>query len=168
MKRVLGILAAALVAGGAFAATAEAGDVLHLKGTSPLITQDFPAGTVCDFAYHEEFINTSNVKIFLDESGNPVRVEEQAEVWILHRNVETGLTLTEVVHYAFHFDLVAGEVGLTGNWWHLRDPDGRIVFVGGGTWVRDLVTGRLLRATPNVGADFAETNCTLLGGVPAS
>lgn len=167
-RQVLVLLAVALVAGAAAAGSANAGDVLHLKATSPLIAHDFPAGTVCDFAYHEEFINTSNVKVFFDDAGNPVRVEEQAELSVLHRNLETGFTLTEVVHYAFHFDLVAGEVTLTGNWWHLRDPDGRIVFVGGGTWIRDLVTGQLLRATPNVGSNFAEVNCTLLGGAPAS
>jgi hypothetical protein len=63
---------------------------------------------------------------------------------------------------------VAGEVTLTGNWWNLRDSANRIVFVGSGTWVRDLFTGELLRATPNVGADFAEVNCTVLGGAPAS
>jgi hypothetical protein len=167
-KRFLVSLAVALIVGAASAASAGATDVLHLKATMGPFVQDYPAGTVCDFAYHEEFINTSNVKVFFDEAGNPFKVEEQAEVWILHRNLETGLTLTEVVHYAFHFDLVAGEVTLTGNWWHPRDSANRIVFVGSGTWVRDLFTGELLRATPNVGADFAEVNCTVLGGAPAS
>jgi hypothetical protein len=165
---VLVLLAVALVASAAAAGSASAGDVLHLKATSPLIAQDYPAGTVCDFAYHEEYVNTSNVKVFFDEAGNPVRVEEQVELSVLHRNLETGFTVTEVTHYAFHFDLVAGEVTLTGNWWHLRDAENRIVVVGSGMYVRDLFTGELLRATPNVGADFAEVNCTLLGGAPAS
>jgi hypothetical protein len=165
-KRIVALLASGLIAGAAFTASADAREVLHFSGTSPLIVNDFPAGTLCDFAYHQEFVNTSHVNVFL-EDGHPVQVEEQAEVSVLHRNVDTGQTLTEVIHYAFHFDLVAGEVQLTGNWWHLRDPAGRIVFVGSGTFVRDLFTGELIRATPNVAPDLAETICPALGGEPA-
>jgi hypothetical protein len=165
-KRVLALMAAVLVAGAAFAASADARDVFHFSGTSPLIVSDFPAGALCDFAYHQEFVNTSHVNVFF-EDGHPVQVEEQAEVSVLHRNVDTGQTLSEVLHYAFHFDLVAGEVRLTGNWWHLRDADGRIAFVGSGTFVRDLFTGELIRATPNVAPDLAETICPALGGEPA-
>ena len=166
VRRILALVAMTLVAGGAFAASAEAREVLHFSGTSPLIVNDFPAGTLCDFTYHQEFVNTSHVNVFF-EDGSPVQVEEVNEVQVLHRNVDTGQTLTEVLHYAFHFDLVAGEVQLTGNWWHLRAADNRIVFVGSGMFVRDLFTGELLRATPNVAPDLAETICPALGGSPA-
>jgi hypothetical protein len=166
MRRFLALLMVTLFAGAAVASAAEAREVLHLKATMGPFVHDYAAGTVCDFAYHEEFVNTSNVKIFFDEEGNVVQVEEEAELSVLHLNLDTGFTLTEVVHYAAHFDLIAGEVQITGNWWHLRDA-GRIVYVGSGTFIRDLATGQLVKATPNVGADFAPVNCTALGGSPA-
>jgi hypothetical protein len=149
----------ALVVGAASVASADARDVLHFSGTVGPVAHDYPAGTICDFAYHEEFINEDVITVFFDDDGNPVRVEEQAELWVLHRNLDTGLTLTETVHYALYYDLVAGEVRLTGNWWHLRDAENRIVFIGSGMFVRVLFTGELVRATPKVAPDFAETMC---------
>jgi hypothetical protein len=166
VKRILALVAMALVAGGAFVASAEARDVLHFSGTSPLIVHDFPAGTLCDFTYHQEFTITSHVNVFFEE-GNPVQVEEQIEAAVVHRNLDTGLTLTEVLRYALHFDLVAGEVQLTGNNWLLHDAGDRIVFEGSGMFIRDLFTGELVRATPNVFPDLAETICSALGGSPA-
>lgn len=167
MKRFVALLGVMVTAGALAVQAAGASGPVHEKVTMTFPPVDFPAGTICDFNYREEGLLTVNAKVFLDEDGNPVRVEEQDVAHIVHTNVDTGFTLTEDIHYAQHFDFVAGEVALTGNWWHLRDLDGRIVFVGSGMFIGDLVTGELLKATPNVGADFAEVNCTALGGAPA-
>jgi hypothetical protein len=128
---------------------------------------DAPAGTLCDFAYHQEAVVTRNATRWFDEAGVLVRVEAQVELWVLHQNVDTGLTLIEELSFAAHIDFVANEERLTGQSWHLRDDDGRLVLVGAGLIFTDLGTGEVIQETPNARADFAETNCTALGGAAA-
>jgi hypothetical protein len=82
---------------------------------------------VCDFALHLEESGSLNLTRFYDEQGNLVRVEAQADVSYLTRNVETGRTLTEEVHFARHADFVSGEVRDTGQSWHERDENDRLV-----------------------------------------
>jgi hypothetical protein len=98
-----------VVAGPASASAPE-----HLKRSVGPIASDATAGTVCDFAYHEEDSFTANVVRFFDESGHVVRVENQTDLTVLHRNTATGKTLTEEVHYAAHVDLLSGEVARRG------------------------------------------------------
>jgi hypothetical protein len=44
---------------------------------------------------------------------------------ILHRNLDSGMTLIEHLHYAVHVDFVSGTATVTGQSWHLRDENGR-------------------------------------------
>jgi hypothetical protein len=48
------------------------------------------------------------------------------------RNVETGRTLTKEDHFAGHAGCVSGKVRDTGQSWHDRDENGRLVLAGAG------------------------------------
>src|SRR5262245_44604867 len=98
------------VAVGLWSASAAASTPVHLQRTLGPIVFDAPAGAVCDFALHIEQSGTLNLTRFFDEHGNLVRVEAQADMSFLIRNVDTGLTLIEEDHFARHADLVSGEV----------------------------------------------------------
>jgi hypothetical protein len=102
----------------------------HLKRRVGPLIFDAPAGVTCAFAVHEEVSYTQNITRFFDDAGRLVRVEDQIDLTVLHRNAETGRTLTEEDHYAAHVDLVTGAVEETGQSWHLRDADGRLVLSG--------------------------------------
>jgi hypothetical protein len=130
-------------------------------------TFDVPAGDLCDFAYHTEITITQNIKIFLDEAGDPVGTEDQLHASVLHVNADTGASLTEQVHYTVHVDFLTGEYRVSGNTWHLRNEDGLVVLVAGGLYVVDIFTFELLRETPNVRSDLAATICPALGGAAA-
>ena len=105
------------VALAAVAVPASAGTPMHIKRAFGPIAGDAPAGTLCDFAYHEEDTGTQNLTRFTDEAGNLVRVEDQVDVTILHRNSDTGTTLIEHLHYAAYVDFVNGRAGV---WWTRR------------------------------------------------
>jgi hypothetical protein len=122
---------------------------------------------MCDFAYHEEDFGTQNIKRFFDEQGNLIRVEDQLAVSILHRNADTGKTLIEDLHYAAYVDFASGQVRVTGETWRLHTADGRLVLSGAGLVATDLVTGDILRQTPDAKGDVAATICPALGGAPA-
>jgi hypothetical protein len=64
--------------------------------------------------------------------------------------------------------LVTGQVQTTGQSWHLRTQDGRLVLSGAGLIETDLATGSILAETPNTMASAAATICPALGGAPAS
>lgn len=155
--------AAAIVA--ATVGSAEASDSIHLKYTRHY-SFDNPAGTLCDFHYHGEADIRVNVTRFLDDTGNVVRLEAQIELRVLHQNADTGFALTETDHWAEHWDIQAGQVDLTGQFWALRDPDGRPVLVGAGHETLDLNTGETV-GTPNAQTGrFAQIVCRSLGGNP--
>jgi hypothetical protein len=166
-RGLLALVIAAVVltvaAGSASAATA-----VHVKRAFGPVAFDVPAGALCDFAYHEEDRGTQNLTRFFDGQGNLVRVEDQLDVSILHRNIGTGQTLTEDLHSAAHVDLISGQAHVTGENWHLRTEDGRLVLSGAGLIATDLVTGDILRQTPNAMAGTAATICPALGGSPAT
>ncbi len=166
MRRFLVIILTLLVGATVWGSSASAGRPLHAKQTSQRVF-DLPAGSFCDFAYHEESNFLQNIKIFFDDSGNPIGTEDQIRVSVIHTNVETGVTLTEVLHYAVHVDFVTGEYRVTGSSWQLRDENGRIVLVGAGMFLVDLFTFELIVETPNVRSDFAATICPALGGASA-
>jgi hypothetical protein len=156
---VAAAVAVALCPSGAWAATTP----VHVKQAIGPIVGDVPAGVVCDFAYHEEDTGTQNIKQFFDAAGHLVRVDDEVAVTILHRNADTGATLIEDLHYAAHVDVVTGEVVVTGQTWHLVDAQGRLVLGRGGLIAIDLVTGEVIRETPQAMSDAL---CATLGGAP--
>ena len=125
----------------------------HFKRSVGPLVFDLPAGVACDFAVHEEVSYTQNITRFFDDAGGLVRVEDEIDLTVLHRNAETGKTLTERDHYAAHVDLVTGAVKETGQSWHLRDADGRLVLSGAGLVSANRFTGDVLRETPHHDAD---------------
>jgi hypothetical protein len=156
----------AILSAAAFSAAARAAepiqDTLSAAGT------DFaPAGTICDFNYELDFQVTIDRKRFLDENGVLVRRLQIVEEQLTHRNADTGFELVEVTHYTTDLDVATGLVRLTGNSWHLRTIDGELVVVRSGLEFFDRVTGELFKATPQVGAGFANVICPALGGAPA-
>jgi hypothetical protein len=126
-----------------------------------------PAGEICDFTYEFEFEATVRRTSFFDENGVLVRRIQTTEERLLHRNADTGFELTEVVHYTTDLDVASGVVRLTGNFWHLRTADGRIVLVLSGLEQFVRATGEVIRATPRVGRGFENVICPALGGAPA-
>jgi hypothetical protein len=150
------------------AGSASAATPVHVKQAFGPIAGDVPAGALCDFAYHEEDLGTQNITRFFDGQGNLIRVEDQISVSILHRNADTGQTLTEDLHYAAHVDVNSGQVQVTGESWNLSPEDGRLVLSGAGLIATDLLTGDILRQTPGGLANAAATICPALGGSPAT
>jgi hypothetical protein len=126
------------------------------------------AGVVCDFAYQMEVVGgTVNRIRFYDADGNRIRAILTGEETIRHTNLETGFTLEETLHLMIYRDFVTGEEMQTGNFWHARTEDGKLVLVANGRTVVDLWTGELLEATPKLGSGFAQTICPALGGAAA-
>jgi len=62
----------------------------------------------------------------------------------------------------------SGQVQVTGESWHLRAENGRLVLSGAGLIAIDLITGDILRQTPGAQADAAAIICPALGGAPAT
>jgi hypothetical protein len=127
-----------------------------------------PAGTFCDFTYHDSFTVDVN-EILFGDPNNPTRIIDQVTEFVTHVYVDTGYTLTEVDHFTNEYDLTgpkqqAREVGIV---WHLRDRSGKLVVVQAGQLLFDLNTGELLKATPNLNPDAAAVICPALGGQPA-
>jgi hypothetical protein len=135
--------------------------------------ETFDAGTVCDFDYEiEELAGGWIIRHrFYDEEGNRIRAILHIATTIRHKNLEVDppLVLEETYQYTMHRDLRTGEETDTGNFWHLRTADGKLVFVGAGRYVFDLATFELLETTPNTGAEahLAGIVCGALGGAPA-
>jgi hypothetical protein len=127
-------------------------------------TFDVPAGDLCDFTYHTEITILQNIKIHVDEAGDPIGTEDQLHASVLHVNADTGAALTEEVHYTVHVDFLAGTYRVNGNTWHLRDGDGKLVLTAGGLYIVNIFTFELLTETPNVDSDLGATICPALGG----
>jgi hypothetical protein len=128
---------------------------------------DFPAGEICDFAYHREFAVTGTLLIFFDREGNIVREMDVSRAQILHRNADTGYTLTETIRSHFVFNEAKQTVMISGQNWKLRDAEGKIIVVHSGNLLFDVEQDELVRATPNFAPDFPEVVCPALGGSPA-
>jgi hypothetical protein len=131
--------------------------------TLSVASLDLPAGAVCDFAYHQESSYTQNLTQFFDSAGNLVRVEDQVDITLLHRNADTGYTLIEGDHYAAYVEFASGVARVTSQSWALRDETGRLALSGAGLLTTDLATGELLTQTPNV-KDRRQVFCAALGG----
>jgi hypothetical protein len=158
---VAAVVSAVCVAGSASAATPE-----HRRQTVTAPAVDVPPGAVCDFGFHQESSFTQNLTRFFDSDGNLLRVEDQVDITVLRRNLDTGYTLVEEDHYAAYVDFGSGIARTTGQSWALRDTSGRLVLSGAGLLSSDLATGALLTQTPNV-KDSRQVFCSALGGEAA-
>jgi hypothetical protein len=149
-------------------APVSAATPVHVTRIIGPVAGDVPAGALCDFAYHEEDTGTEDITSFTDVAGNLVRTEVNVDVTILHRNSNTGMTLIENLHYAVHVDFLSGAATITGQSWHLRDENGRLVVTGAGLIETNLLTGDVIVQTPNAKAGSASPLCTALGGTATS
>jgi len=122
--------------------------------------ETFPAGTVCDFDFHNVFTATDDAIIF------PNRTIEHFVINATHTNLATGFTLTETDHFTDF--TAAGQIKEVGIVWHLRDANGKLVVVHAGQLVVVAATGEVLKFTPNINPDFTAVICPALGGKPAS
>src|SRR5205814_3337344 len=80
---------------------------------------DFPAGSLCDFTYHQDYAFVLTRTFFSDG-----RVHSHFDYSVAHTNVNTGYTLTEEDHYDF-LDITDVKYRNVGLFWHLRDPSGK-------------------------------------------
>jgi hypothetical protein len=155
-RRLLAITLGAL-ATGVLAPVAAAGAPERFTETFEG-TNFIPADELCDFDYLQTFSGTDEVTIFSDG-----RVQVHETLTVAHTNVDSDYTLTENdrIFLTFRADSEK-DVGI---FWHLRDPNGKIVVVQAGQ-LRFDETG-LIKFTPNINPDFAAVICPALGGSPA-
>ena len=148
-----------VVLGGTAASAAQPNHILKQTFSD---TFSAPAGELCDFNFSQSFTIVDTGVFFDDES---FVISETA--YVTNTNVDTGYTLTEVVHYAMKLDASDGRITQAGLLVHLRDASGKLVVVQAGQLVFDTETGELLKVTPAVNPDFAAVICPALGGQPA-
>lgn len=161
------VLSAAILALAPLAALAVPPQHLSAEGGPGEYTA--PAGELCDFTYGQTVWYSIRGTRFFNQDGVRIRAIWHEDIVVEHRNLDTGQVLVERYHDSYENDFVAGTQTWTGNFWHLRDQDGRLVLVGSGRYVLDIETGELLDETPNATVgDFADTICTALGGAPAN
>jgi hypothetical protein len=111
-KLLLLLLLTVLVVGAASsAAAASASTPEHLKQTVVAPAVEVPAGTVCDFGFHQEASYTQNLTRFFDGEGSLVRVEDHVDITVRRRNLDTGYTLVEEDHYAAYVESEAASPG---------------------------------------------------------
>ena len=120
-----------------------------------------PAGDVCDFDYQLAFTARDTVIEFTNGTATV-----HSKFVITHTNLDTGYALTEkgVVTLRFSVDGTEHDSGL---YWHLRDPDGKLVVVQAGRMVLD-PSGEIVRFTPGTDPPgFPDVICPALGGARA-
>jgi hypothetical protein len=151
---MLGVLAP--VAG---STAAWAGGPQHVTSTFSA-EETVPAGELCDFTYHNDFMMTVDALIFAD------REIDHDVINAAHTNVDTGFKLTETDIFTdfITLDGLTTEVGIQ---WHLRTASGQVVVVHAGKAVFNPATGEVLSFTPNLNPDFAAVICPALGGHPS-
>jgi hypothetical protein len=158
-----GLLIVALGATAGTAGTAgTAAKPTHILKESFSDTFSAPAGELCDFNFSQSFTIVDTGVFFDDES---FVISETAHV--TNTNVDTGYTLTEVVHYTLQLRASDARIKQAGLIVHLRDASGKLVVVQAGQLVFNTETGELLKVTPAVNPDFAGVICPALGGQPA-
>jgi hypothetical protein len=160
------LLTVVVVSAAGGGAKASAATPEHVKRSVVAPAVDVPPGAVCDFGFHQESSYTQNLTRFFDSDGNLVRVEDQVDLTILRRNLNTGYTLVEEDHYTAYVDFGNGIARTTGQSWALRDTSGRLVLSGAGLLSSDPATGALITQTPNV-KDNRQILCSALGGAAA-
>jgi hypothetical protein len=150
----------------ALSATAASAETSTHQKFSFSVDFTAPAGTFCDFSYHDSFTGEINETLFGDPN-NPTRIIDQITEFVTHVNVDTGYTLTEVDHFTVDLNPIKGRQMTVGLVWHLRDPSGKLVVVHAGQVLIDFNTGEILKATPNFNPSNAAVICPALGGQPA-
>jgi hypothetical protein len=129
---------------------------------------DFPAGTICDFNYHEDVTITGWDEIFFDQAGNFVRDTVHLTIAVTHVNSDTGYVLTEAGdHLSQTFVDATQQVKVVGLNGLLKDSTGKVVLALAGQLIFDVSIGEITKVTPNFGTDFAGLVCPALGGNPA-
>jgi hypothetical protein len=132
-------------------------------------SRTFPAGTLCDFKYHQDFSVSGSDVQFLNKEGDVVRDQMHLVATITHTNKDTGyfLTETDVENSTTYGPANFGRT--VGIQWHLRNPDGKIVLTVAGRITYHLDPFQIISITPRVAKffDFPEVICPLLGGSPA-
>lgn len=162
MRRFALIISFALLFVALGGTAASAARPTHVLKQAFSDTFSAPAGELCDFNFSQSF-TVVDTGVFFDD-GRFV-ISETADV--TNTNVDTGYTLTEVVHYALKLDASDARIKQAGLIVHLRDASGKLVAVQAGQLVFDSETGELLKVTPAVNPDFAGVICPALGGQPA-
>ena len=111
---LLGVLAPAA---GSTAAWADGPQ--HVKST---MTFDFvfPAGTICDFDFHNVFAGSDSAVIF------PDKTIDHFVVTATDTNLATGFTLTDTDHFTLT-TTADGQLKSAGLIFHLRTTDGKLV-----------------------------------------
>jgi len=132
----------------------------HVKST---VTFDFvfPAGTICDFDFHNVLTIVDNAIISPDGGMIEHLLTEATDT-----NNATGYTLTDIDHTTL-FTAADGQTRFAGLFFHLRDASGTLVVVNAGQVVIS-PTGAVLMFTPHMSPSDAAVLCTALGGHPAS
>jgi len=131
----------------------------HVKKTTFLFDNFIPAGTLCDFDFHNVFAGSDNAVIF------PDRTVEHFEVHATDTNLATGFTLTDTDHFTMT-TTADGQIESAGLIFHLRTADGKLVVNQAGKLVFS-ATGEVLKVTPSINPDDRAVLCTALGGHPA-
>jgi hypothetical protein len=130
----------------------------HVKSTF-LFDNTFPAGTLCDFDFHNVFAGSDNAVIF------PDRTIEHFAVHATDTNLATGFTLTDTDHFTV-FTAADGQTKSVGLIFHLRTADGKLIVNQAGQLVLS-PTGDVLKVTPSINPNDRAVLCTALGGHPA-
>jgi len=159
------VLAGLAVSALTLAVSAWAAGPLHVKDTFSG-SSTFAAGELCDFNYAETFTVVDNTLVYGDPE-NPDKVITQETLYVTHTNTDTGYSLSEVDHAVFTFTSADAHFKQVGVFWALRDASGRLVVQQAGQAVFNTDTGEVVKVTPHFDPDFAEVNCTALGGNPA-
>jgi len=127
---------------------------------------DFPVGSVCSFNYHGEVLVEGYTKEQRDAEG----VKKTIDHVTIHEtdvNVDTGYTISGIAHQVNTLDgFVDGQPGhirISGQNYHLRDLDGKLIVHHSGHLSLDIETDSG-KVTPNFGPHFNEVICPALGG----
>jgi len=121
----------------------------------------FPAGTICDFDFHNVFSFTDRTAIF------PDKMIDHLVSFATDTNLATGFTLTDGPDHNTVVTAADGQMKFTGIFFQLRDASGKLVAVNAGQLVMS-ATGEVLKFTPHINPSDAAVLCTALGGHPAS
>ena len=154
MGTVLGVLAP--IAG----STAAWADGPRYVTSTMTFDNVFPAGTVCDFDFHNVVTIIDRAAIF------PGKTIEHIVTQATDTNLATGFTLTDRDHDSA-FTAADGTAKFAGIFFHLRDASGKLVAVNAGQAVFS-ATGEILKFTPHINPSDAAVLCTALGGHPVS
>jgi hypothetical protein len=164
MKRMLVSMAAAAVLAAMAAGTARADPKATHIDRSFSGQETFPAGTLCDFD-EQETVTVVGHETIAPNGQDVVHLT----LYITHTNLDTGYALTETDETNAAMQLSKSTYVTTGIFWHLRDPNGKVVLVKAGEATIDFTTGELIKFTPNSAFDqsFEDIICPALGGSPA-